>query len=73
MIEKERVLIEIYNSGLQGLVGYEESREFLEEIYSRMELPSKEEIIKSIVDEVIQNRAEGYRRIEDKVEQSRIL
>lgn len=43
--EKERVLVEIYNSGLQGLVSYEESREFLEEIYNRMELPSKEEII----------------------------
>lgn len=49
--EKERVLLWMYNSGLQGLVSYEESREFLEEIYNKMELPSIEEIIGGEKDE----------------------
>lgn len=49
--EKERVLIEIYKSGLQGLVSYEESREFLEEIYNRMELPNKKDVMGGEKDE----------------------
>ena len=53
MIDKERVLLEIYNSGLKGLVSYEESRKFLEEIYNRMELPSKEEIIGAGQDRIV--------------------